>query len=36
MVITMVANSNVPTENFPKTVLPAALDALINTGTIGQ
>jgi D-alanyl-D-alanine carboxypeptidase len=36
MVITAVANSNVPQTTFPKTVLPAALDALINTGTIGQ
>jgi D-alanyl-D-alanine carboxypeptidase len=36
LVITAVANSNVPQSTFPKTVLPAALDALIDTGTINQ
>jgi D-alanyl-D-alanine carboxypeptidase len=36
LVITAVANSNVPQSTFPKTVLPAALDALIDTGAINQ
>jgi hypothetical protein len=35
-VLTMVANSNVPTSSFPLAVLPAVIDALVSTGTVTQ
>jgi D-alanyl-D-alanine carboxypeptidase len=35
-VLTMVANSNVPTSCFPVTVLPEVIDALVSTGTVTQ
>jgi D-alanyl-D-alanine carboxypeptidase len=36
VVLTMVANSNVPQSNFPLTVLPETINALVNTGTVGK
>jgi D-alanyl-D-alanine carboxypeptidase len=36
VVVTMVANSNVPSSNFPLTVLPAAINALVNTNTVSR
>jgi D-alanyl-D-alanine carboxypeptidase len=36
VVLTMVANSNVPQSTFPLTVLPKTIDALVSTGTVTQ
>jgi D-alanyl-D-alanine carboxypeptidase len=36
VVLTMVANSNVLQSNFPLTVLPETINALVNTGTVGK